>query len=525
MAYTGYIAEIPIADRGLVAPPVAIKDGVGALIEATNVMYHRGSLQKELGASHYNATAISGNPIILAGHDWWANPSTRRVVVYGSDGVVRMDNFGAGTFGTTVGTGWSTTAENPLWVEAGQETAGAPKKLILINGVDVPQYISGTNTTFSSFTSVPADWAPGSRPITATIHEGRVWYAVGHRLYYSTTTDHTDVNGTGSGVFVVFPGEGRYITALISFKGLLLVFKHPHGIFAIDTSSPTVADWTVSRITGAVGAAGPRAVAAIENDVLFLDAGGDFHLISAVQGYGDVAPRPISRETRIRDILAATFNDNHVHRAQIVYDPQWSQAHIVWALFSETHVYGRFIVDLAEAGRFKFRIVTRDNIASAWIGRTTTGVPKLFGGGTNGIVWKLNEEDRTVNGGSYPCSAEIAPVNFAYLDPTIAAKRKNGDFLELVADANDSQSVIVDILWDNRVVQTTVFTFGVGGSALGSFTLGISALAGFGGKNVKRRITGSGTWFSFRMRNSFASQNFSLIRAYVYFRVADERKS
>lgn len=524
MAYTGLIAEIPLAQRGLVSPIVAMQNEVGALIDATNVSYQRGSLQKELGAKRYNLTNLSGSPTILGGVDWWADPVTRRIALYLSTGNVVMDTFPTGSFSTTVGTGFSTLVENVIWLEAGQETAGAPKKTILINGIDLPVYISGTGTTFSSFTSTPADWTPGHRPVAGIIHEGRAWYAMGHRLYYSTVSDHTDVDGTGSGVFVVFPGEGREIRGLLSYKGLLLVFKHPVGVYAIDTSSPDVSHWTVSRITGAVGVAGPRSVCAIDNDVLFLDPSGDYHLLSAVQGYGDVAPRPISKETFLRDVLLQRFNYNYVHRTQLIYDPQWNQVHTTWVLFGELNVYGRLVVDLSLRDVARFRFVDRDDLASMWVGRSTSGAPTLYGGSTDGVVWELNHPELAKQGEAYSATAEIAPTDLGYLDPMIAAKRKNGDFLELVADSSESQIVVVEILWDNRPVQTVTFSFGSGGSALGSFVFGTSTLAGFGGRSVKRRITGSGTRFSFRVRNGMAYQNFSLVKAFLYFRVADEKK-
>lgn len=525
MSYTGYIAEIPLGDRGLVAPVIAIQAPEGALLEATNITYQRGAIQKEMGSKKYNTTPISGSPRILAGYDWWADQLTRRVVVYASNGSVYLDQFGVGSFSTVVGSGLSTLAETPIWLEAGQETAGSPKKLILVNGVDAPRYINGTNTTFSSFTSVPADWAANVQPVTATIHEGRAWYALKHTVYYSTTTDHTDVNGAGSGVFVVFPGEGREIRALVSFKGLLIVFKHPIGVYAIDTSSPSPSDWTVSRITGAVGISGPKAVTVLDNDLLWMDAAGDLYLLSAVQSFGEVAPRAISRETKIRDVLLSKFNYNRVHTVQLLYDPQWYQVHTAWALFGSTTQHGRFIIDLSQQDRFRFRTCDRDNLISLWIGRSASGVPTIYGGDPSGTVWWINDPEYAYHDQPYTSSAQIAPTDFRFIDPTIAAKRKNGDFLELVADANESYSAYVDVIWDNRVVQTVLYTFGSGGSALGSFTLGIDPLAGFGGKSVKRRIVGSGTTFAFRIRNGLAYQNFSLVRAFVYFRVADERKT
>lgn len=525
MSYQGFIAEIPVGDRGLVAPVVAIQSPEGALLEATNITYQRGALQKELGSKKYNTTPITGSPRILAGHDWFADPLTRRVVVYGNDGVIRMDNFGNGTFATTVATGWSTLVETPVWVEAGQETAGAPKKLILVNGENAPRYISGTNTTFSTFTSTPADWSANVQPVTATIHEGRAWYALKHTVYYSTATDHTDVNGTGSGVFVVFPGEGREIRALVSFKGLLIVFKHPVGIYAIDTTDPNPSAWSVFRVTGAIGIAGPKTITVLDNDLIWMDATGDYHLLSAVQTFGEVAPRPISRETKIRDVLLTKFNYNRVHAAQIVYDPLWHQVQTAWSLFGSTTNHGRFIVDLSEREKFRFRICDRDNLVSLWIGRSSAGVPIVYGGDTSGTVWELNADEYVKHDQPYTGSFQLAPIDFRFIDPTIAAKRKLGDFLELVADANESTSVFVDVIWDNRIVQTLLYSFGTGGSALGSFTLGVSPLAGFGGKSVKRRIVGSGTTFAIRVRNGIAYENFSLVRAFVYFRVADERKT
>jgi hypothetical protein len=65
---------------------------------------------------------------------------------------------------------------------------------------------------------------------------------------------------------------------------------------------------------------------------------------------------------------------------------------------------------------------------------------------------------------------------------------------------------------------------GTNGAALGSFVIGTDLLGGDQVLNKKKRIVGGGTRFSIIGRNSSAGEDFSVARAYLYFRPSDEKK-
>ena len=56
-----------------------------------------------------------------------------------------------------------------------------------------------------------------------------------------------------SGNVVVYPGEGEKIVAIQSFKGLLIVWKYPRGVYYIDTTAVDVGDWKTKRLGTSTG--------------------------------------------------------------------------------------------------------------------------------------------------------------------------------------------------------------------------------------------------------------------------------
>jgi hypothetical protein len=521
--YTGLIAEIPVGFDGMTGTKNVSQAKPTELLVARNVTYENGTVQKEGGADKYNATAISGGPSILGGHDWWPDPSVQRMIVFCSDGKVYKDS-GSGTFPTVVGTGFNTNEVVPVFFECGKESAAGNRKLVFITGKDAPKFISGDANTFSSFTSVPADWSGSQQPVTATMHEGRAWYALGHRLYYSSTADHTDVNGAGSGVMAVFPGEGSEIRAIASYKGILVVWKYPRGVYIVDTSDPVLANWRVTRVSGAVGIAGPRAWTALDDDLTWVDESGNIQLLSAVQRFGSVAPRNLSQEALMRPFIETYLSLTRLKYVQAVYYEAKRQAHFAWSRSGSSTNDSRLVIDFLRLDRPRFRFSDRDVAQSIWMRLDSTNIARPVIGDDAGFVWLLDRDSRAKGGLGYQGEFQTPPDDLSRIDPALATKRKNGDFLELVVEPKGNWNLSVDILWDGTIKQTVVFNMGTTGAAIGSFVLGTDLLGGDQILNKKKRIVGSGTRFSIIGRNGSAGEDFSVARAYLYFRPSDEKK-
>ena len=105
----------------------------------------------------------------------------------------------------------------------------------------------------------------------------------------------------------------------------------------------------------------------------------------------------------------------------------------------------------------------------------------------------------------------------------IQTKRKNGQFLELVAEPEGNWNINADIIWDGVTRQTVTFNMGVTGSNLDSFVLDTSVLAGSLVTNKRRRILGGGRRFSVALYNNGAAQDFSLAAAYLHATLGDDR--
>lgn len=525
MASRDMVAELPIGIDGLSGSRNMSQVPLTCLVRATNVTYESGTLQKEGGTSKYNSTAITGGPQILGGHDWLYDGSTQRMVVVCSDGAIYKDS-GAGTFPVTLASGLTVADVVPVFAEGGKEAAANNRKLFIFTGLNAVQVLSADGATSAALATPPTDWTANTQPKFGLVHENRMWGGGNsndpHRLYYSVLTNHEDFTGSGSGTIAVFPGEGEALVGGVSYKGALIAFKKPVGIYFVDTSSATVGNWRVARVAGKVGVAGPRCYAQLEDDVIFLDQNADIRLLSATQEFGDVGTSSLADINNINQFIRDNMNLSTTATWQFVYYARKREVHIACCASGSTTRNARLVLDFNMQGKVRYRFSNRDTNVSIWT-RKVSNQDELTIGDNAGFVWRLDQESRSNNGTGYSGEFQTPQYDFSHLDPRLGTKRKNGRFLELVTEPAGNWNLSVDVYWDGQYSQTVTFNMGVSGAALGSFTLGTDRLAGSQVLNRKRRISGSGRRLSLVGRNSSDGQNFSVARFYIHFSVSDER--
>ncbi|MFQ5459389.1 MAG: hypothetical protein ACE5EL_01205, partial [Anaerolineae bacterium] len=175
------------------------------------------------GTSSSGSTATGGAPKVTALIDWWPTETTQRIVVATADGKLFKDS--GDDFGTSLKTGLGTNKVSVL-VAAGAEASGNNRKLFHFNGNDVVQVLSADGVATTDLTTPPTDWSGGNQPRSGTIHKNRLWGWGNandpHRVYYSLAADHEDFTTSDAGSISVYPGEGQYIIAGISFRGYIL---------------------------------------------------------------------------------------------------------------------------------------------------------------------------------------------------------------------------------------------------------------------------------------------------------------
>lgn len=526
MAFIGQIAELVLGTDGLTGGRNLAVVRPTHLLTANNISYDSGTLRKEGGATKYNSTAISGTPAVIGGWDWFPSAGTQRMIVVLDDGTIKKDT-GGGDFTVTLKSGLTLANKQPVFVEGGKEAAANNRKLfIFIDGVAV-QVLSADAATTSDLTTPPADWSGANEPTFGALHEDRLWGGGNpndpHRMYYSRTTDHEDFTGSGSGTISVFPGEGERLVGAISFKGLLVVWKFPVGIYMIDTSDSTIANWRVTRLSSAIGGVSPMGAVAIDDDIIFIDKSGTIQLISSITAFGNLGTRNLSSIADLGPFIADEVNLAELDNVRGVFYVAKREVHFGLAGSGATVNNRRLVVDFNRPDLPRFRFSERDTPESVWLKQDINNVPRLTIGDDAGFVWNLDQDTRSRDGVGYEGKFESTQVDLSFLDPVLGTRRKEGKFLEIAVEPTGNWDLNIDILWDGAITETVTFNMGITGATLGTFVLGTDKLAGSISLNRKKRITGGGRRFSIAGRNSGVGEDFSISKFYLHFLVGDER--
>ena len=524
--YQGSIEELPIGQDGLNGAENLSLVLPNQLTDALNISFASGAISRDGGATHLNATALTGTPTVIGCWDWFPTPATQRTIALTSDGSAYKDT-GGGVFGVTLASGklW-TSAAVPVFAEGGKEAAANNAKLFIFTGQEQVQILSADGATTADIAAGtrPADWAT-SFPYWGANHEGRMWGGGNtshpHRAYFSTSTDFEDFTAAGSGSINVFPGEGQRIVAGCSFRGLLVIWKFPRGIYAIDTSDPTTTNWRVIRIASTIGGAGPRCFCVVEDDILFMDATGTFHLLSAVQEFGSLSSQAISRRIYFDEWMRRNINMSRLGNVRAVYYSARREAHFALSGLGSSVNNRRVIWDFnSELPRARYNDFPVTEELFMRLDIETMARPAA--GDNAGFVWLLDQTNRNSNNTAYTSAWQSAQLDL--VERQLAHRRKNGKFLELVITPLGNWNMSVSIYWDGVLSETIDFNQGSSGAILAAaigdanaFILDTSTLSGGNIQNKRRRITGSGKRIAIRGSLSDINEDFAISKFLLYY--------
>jgi len=642
MSYKGLVVELPIGIDGYTGTKNLSQTLPAQLIQATNIDYTEGSIQKEGGSSKYNSTAISGTPSILSGHDWNPDSSTQRMIVQTSEGKLLRDT-GGGSFSTTLKSGLDTSAIG-YFAEGGSELITGNRKLFFFNGADMPQVLSGdgvtttdigaggidaptsavlvelagdgagnldtsvvytykctyvnangetsgntvsanitptggdgkvdltipvslhvsaskrkvyrtegggsvykllttiednTTTTYTdniadgslgatipasnTAGSQPSDWTGANYPSVGANHEGRFWAAGAanfpHTFYYTELSNHEDFVGQIN----IFPGESEKIVAAISYKGYLVVWKYPFGIYSIDTGNLNTSDWRVTKLNSSTGGVSPNCVVVVDDDAVFLDNSGNFQKISAVTEFGDVSARNLSREAEMDIWIRENIDLSVLHKCGSVWHAKKREARFALTKSGGSNNNVQVVIDFNRPDKQRFRFSDQNECVSLWSRKESDNTFAAVAGDSAGFVWSLDQENRNKDDLGYNGVLQTAHDDFNWKDSSLAVKRKRGQFLELVFEPKGNYNIDVDVYWDGYFEDTYQFNMGYTGAKLGTFELGRDVLSGADILNKKQRITGSGKRFSLVARNDSANEEFNISKFLLYLVPGDEK--
>lgn len=519
MSYNGAKASFPLGLSGLIGEPNTPNLPAGALIDCDNITFETGGISKEGGSTKLNSTTL-GAVSILGGVDWFLDALTQRQVVYTSDG--KLQKTTSGSSFTVLKSSLSLVPTLPVFVCGGAEAATNNRKLFCFNGVNNVQVLSGDGATTSDLTTPPSDWST-VKPTFGFIHEGRLWAGAGHRLYYSRAADHEDFTGAGSGVVPVATGVGQKVIGGYGFKGGALIFKYPTGIYLIDTSSVTVAEWRVTEVNTGIGMSSPLAFAQLEDDVIFQDSSGSYYLLSAVQALGSVEGRSIDYQLRLRKFISDRINLSRLDKVIAIYYSHKKEVHFACSAVGAVTNNRRLVFDF-NIGSIRVRLSSKDVCEGLWL-TNVAGVRKPYCGDEAGFIWQLDQANKNKDGSGYSSFFQTAFDDFARYGEELATRVKWSTFLESQVFPTGNYNLALIPIWDGRRSAAIQFNLGQEGASLGSFLLGTDMLSGTAMEGRVRSMVSGGKRFSFIVQNNAANQDYNVSKMFLYYTVGDERVS
>jgi hypothetical protein len=436
------------------------------LNDATNVVYEfDGGPRKSPGTNLLSASVIESSQTVTGIYDYWrlgtsSTPAQRRIVhvndkIYHDGG---SGSFSGLTTGLEVGAVPHYSTFNDLLIIGSNSTVDTPK--------------SWDQSTFQNLAGSPPRFGFSVK------HQGKQWAAgnwvVPYRLYYSVTGNPEDWTSTGSGSIDIDPGDGDRITALFSWKDDLWVFKGPNKLSVHRITGATPSTFARKVFVSGISAANQSCVFEMGDDVGFISPRGTIHSIKATANYGDYSQSYLNYP-----ILSWCRDNMNLGRAaywQAATDPIRGYTLISFPLVGTTNNSRCLMLDwrfLSQGEPYpRHALWTFGSFASFGYTVDSNQRPRIFAGGYDGYVYRLDQSTRTHNNTS---------INYNVKTPFLTYGTEY--FTKSVSDASvglaphNQNTATFGWTCDSASEQTTTFTQNAG-SVLGTFVLGTNTLGG-----------------------------------------------
>lgn len=373
---------------------------------STNVVYEfDGGPHKAPGSNKLNSTVIEASQTVTGIYDYWrlgtgATPAQRRVVhvndaIYHDGG---SGSFSSLTTGLEVGAVPHYSTFNDLLIIGSTST------------VDVPK--SWDQSTFQSLAGSPPRFSFSVK------HQGKQWasgnWAVPYRLYYSVTGNPEDWTNSGSGSIDIDPGDGDRIIGLASYKNDLWVFKGPNKLSIHRITGATPSTFARTTFIEGISAANQSCIFPMGDDLGFVSPRGTIHSLKATDAYGDYNQSYLNYPilTWCRD----NMNQAQFSKWQAATDFLRGYTLITFPLAGVTNNGRCLMLDwrfLAQGEPYpRWSLWDFGAFASLGYCIDTNQRPRIFAGGYDGYVYRLDQSDRTHN--STSINFDIQTPNLTY---------------------------------------------------------------------------------------------------------------
>lgn len=526
MAYVGARIPIALGQMGLRTDDPMTSIPPNAFIKANNISLYNSRVEKSQGSTKYNTTALDGAVVGLL--DWFPTPSLQRLMAATTNGSIYRDT-GDGTFTafTPIKTGLSSVTTDAHFVTGGSELAGSPKKLFFFTGSNPVQVLTADGTSFANLANPSADWSTG-QPSFGIVYQDRM-IALGsgnnrHSFYTSTADDHEKFDDlTDSFVFNVFPGEADGLIGAIVYRGVLMLFKRPYGVYIVDgTQDPSPANWTVQRYSDAFGISSPHGLTQVLGDLFGGNNTGTVTSLQTTNAFGDFTAGDVLTNAQVENYFRQNLNPAGIPFQNAIYYPEKKVA-MFTARGLGSSLQDRIIK--IDTGRQNLRITqeTKDNVNCLALRKDANKIQRPIYGDSLGFVYLMDQSTYNVGGNPYVGEFQTPYMDFSAFDGSLGSVSKLYDFIEIDYVATGAWNFYVDVYVDTVFKETLTVRQSVGG-ALDTFILDVDRLAGEGTRTIRLPLHGTGRNISFRFYNGSLNQNFIVERFIVEFRTGGEQQ-
>ena len=446
------------------------------LVEARNIVYEfDGGVHKAPGTDNLNSSALESSTSAIRGiYDYWRQGTSdsaiqRRVCHVGTK--IKYDQAD-GTF-IDLFTGMSATSIpqystfDDLLIIGSSHNADLPKSW---DGTTA-QNLAGSPPSFSF--SIPHK----NHQFAAGV------FTNPSRLYYSVPLNPEDWTGAGSGSIDIDPSDGDMITGIVSHKNELIVFKGPNkgSIHRITGSSSS--DWARTPFVTGLPVPWIHSVFKFGDDVGFVTTNGTVHSLKATAAFGDYNQAWLSYP--IHRYMRDNLNHTRARYFTTATDPNRGYVWIGVTPSGQLTNTRYLIMD--------YRFLSQNETYprwSYWDNRAFASVhlvrdfqkPRIFAGGYDGFIYKLEQDARTDNGSAINMVVETPSMTYGE-----EWLLKNLADAGVSLNAHNNASLTLTWILDGVSSFSTTVTQGNTGSV---FDTGLFDTAVFGGQTFLPRFFG-----------------------------------
>ena len=500
---------------------------------ANDIRFRGLAIIKSPGMTLFDSGAVTATPNCLAGIDWRPTGAIQRTVTVWDNGKAYSDKTIAGDIdSTTLITGLTYTSPVVL-VEAGQQAIGGDKELYIFAANNTPYKLIADGSTASAISNISPDWTSAANmPYAGTYHD---FYLVAwgganarHNLYFSTLEDNSDFLTNLPPVVTVAGGQGDEVRAALSLlPSRLYVWKYPVGLYWVDTTNIVNFITPIHTVRTDVGGAGPNAVCRVGSDVWFIAANGHVYSLTAAINSEDLIDADVSADLKLTRWIEQNISLARIKSARIHYDDTLKEVHVYYTKAGGNHNNVGFIINLEIPNKPRVSFETRGAYFEAvWRRLSSTNVMETLSGGEGGLIYRINQEGRNLNGIAYkgefqfPQNTLASPTSQDPEGTNTSEPNKLFLWLDVSVIPTGNYNLIIDVYIDGAYTETLDVDLGTSPATFDASTWDNAVFAQAEGVLQRRiKMHGRGRSISLLCRNSGLNEDFAISEIVLHYKL------